>query len=77
MCVYVCVCVCVCAHTLSCVGLFASRLETARLFCPWDFIGKDTGVSCHFLLQEIFPTLGSNPCLLYLLYWQADVMKIS
>ena len=24
----------------------------ARLFCPWDFPGKSTGVSCHPLLQE-------------------------
>ena len=23
--------------------------------------GKNTGVGCHFLLQEIFPTWGSNP----------------
>ena len=26
------------------------------------FPGKNTGVSCHFLLQGIFPTQGSNPC---------------
>ena len=31
--------------------------------CPWDFPGKNTGVSGHFLLQGIFPTQGSNPCL--------------
>ena len=30
-------------------------------FCPWDFPGKSTGVACHFLLQEIFPTQGLNP----------------
>ena len=29
--------------------------------CPWDFPGKSTGVGCHFLLQGIFPTQGSNP----------------
>ena len=29
--------------------------------CPWDFPGKSTGVGCHFLLQRIFPTQGSNP----------------
>ena len=23
--------------------------------CPWDFPGKNTGVGCHFLLQEIVP----------------------
>ena len=27
------------------------RLEHSRLLCPWDFPGKNTGVSCHFLLQ--------------------------
>ena len=36
-------------------------LQPSRLFCPWDFPGKDIGVGCHFLLQGIFPTQGSNP----------------
>ena len=39
-------------------------LYPARLFCPWDFPGKNTGVSCHFLLQGIFPTQELNPGLL-------------
>ena len=30
-----------------------------------DFPGKNTGVSCHFLLQGIFLTQGQNPCLLH------------
>ena len=47
-------------------------LQPARLLCPWDFPGKNSGVGCHFLLQGIFPTPGSNPCLLYLLHWQVD-----
>ena len=29
-------------------------------------------MGCHFLLQQIFPTQGSNPCLLCLLHWQED-----
>ena len=29
------------------------------------FPGKNTGVGCHFLLQVIFPTQGSNPGLLH------------
>ena len=33
--------------------------------CPLDFPGRNTGVGCHFLLQGVFPTQGSNPCLLY------------
>ena len=36
-------------------------LEPPRLLRPWDFPGKSTGVGCHFLLQGIFPTQGSNP----------------
>ena len=38
---------------------------TLWLLCPWDFPNKDTGVSCHFLLQGIFPTQRSNPGLLH------------
>ena len=34
-----------------------------------DSPGKNTGVGCHFLLQGIFLTQGSNPCLLHLLFW--------
>ena len=30
------------------------------LLRPWDFQGKSIGVGCHFLLQGIFPTKGSN-----------------
>src|SRR5574340_703790 len=36
--------------------------------CPWDSPGKNTGVSCHFLLQGIFPIQGSNPRVLCLLH---------
>ena len=36
-----------------------------RLLRPWDFPGKNTGVGCHFLFQEIFLTLGLNPGLLH------------
>ena len=32
-----------------------------QLCCPLDSPGKKTGVGCHFLLQGIFPTQGSNP----------------
>ena len=49
---------------LSRVLLFASPWNvTARLLGPWDFPGKNTGVGCHFLLQWIFLTQGSNACL--------------
>ena len=44
----------------------------ARLLCPWDFPGKNTGVGCHFLLQGILLTQGLNLRLLHFLHWQAD-----
>ena len=31
--------------------------------CPWNSPGKNTGVGCHFPLEGIFLTQGSNPCL--------------
>ena len=42
-------------------SLQSHGLQPTRLLCPWDFPSKDTGVDCHFLLQGIFPTQGSNP----------------
>ena len=54
-----------------------------RFLCPWDFTGKNTWVGCHFLLQEVFQTQGSNLNLLYsrrILYhwatWEAPSKKI-
>ena len=37
----------------------------------------NTGAGYHFLLQGIFPTQGSNLCLLCLLYWQADSLPLA
>ena len=47
------------------------QLEPARLLSPRNSPGKNTRVGCHFLLQWIFPTQGSNLHLLCLLHWQA------
>ena len=41
-----------------------------------DSPGKYTGVGCHFLLQGIFLTQGSNPPLLHLLHWQAGSLPL-
>ena len=40
-------------------------LQPTRLLHPWDSPGKSTGVWCHFLLQEIFPTQELNLGLLH------------
>ena len=46
-------------------SLLPHGLQTGRLLCPWDSAGKNTGVGCHFLLQGIYPTQGSNLGLLH------------
>ena len=48
---------------IPCVCSFAQLcpMQPARLLCPWDFPGNDTGVRYYFLLQRIFPTQRQNP----------------
>ena len=52
------VCVCMCAHICSVMsGSFQPHgLYPARLLCPWNLPGNNTGAGCHFLLYGIFPT---------------------
>ena len=50
--------------------------QPTRLLCPWNFLGKNTGVCCHFLLQELFLTKELNLHLLHLLHWQADSLPL-
>ena len=77
LCVRACVCMCVCVCTLSCIQLFGTPWTIAhRLLSPWDSPDKNTGVGCHFLLQGIFPTQGSNSCLLCLLHWQTHSLPL-
>ena len=49
--------------SLSHARLYATPWTVAciMLLRLWNFPGKSTGVGCHFLLQGIFPTQGSNP----------------
>ena len=58
-------------QSLSCVWFFCDPMD-----CSWPgssvhgvFQARILEWVCHFLLQEIFLTQGSNPCLLH---WQAD-----
>ena len=67
-------CVCVCVQ--SCLILCDPMKCSPPGSCPWDFPCKNTGVGCHFLLQRIIPTQGSNPRLLRLLHWQADSLPL-
>src|SRR5574337_32067 len=62
-----------CLVAQSCLTLCDSMdCSSTRLLCALDFPGKNTGVGCHFLLQGIFLTQGSNLHLLHLLHWQVD-----
>ena len=64
----VCVCVCVSCSVMSnsCDPMDYSPSGSS---VHGDSPGKNTRVGCHFLLQGIFLTQGSNACLLY---WEAD-----
>ena len=58
----------------SCVWFFVTPWIVApQLLCPWKFPGKNTGVGCSFLLQGVFLTQESNPCLLH---WQVDSLSL-
>ena len=57
-------------------SLQARGLQTSRLLCPWNSLGRNTEVSCHALLQGIFPTQGLNLSLLCLLVWQAGSLPL-
>ena len=59
---------CMLSHLVVSDSLQHHGLQPARIFCPWDSPGKNTGVGCHVLLQRIFPTQGSNLCPQQLLY---------
>ena len=68
----------VCSVTQSRLALCVPMdCSTPGSSCPWKFSGKNTGVGCHFLLQGIFLTQGSNPHLLRLLNWQADSLPLA
>ena len=57
----------------SCLTL-CNPMEYERLLCPWDSLGRNTGVGYHIFPQGNFPLKGSNPCLLSL---QADSLPLS
>ena len=61
---------CVCAKSLqSCLTLCDSvHYSPPGSSVYGDSLGKNTGVSCHALLQGVFPTQGSNLHLLCLLH---------
>ena len=57
----VCVCVCVCVQSLSCVQLCNPYRLQPKPLSALNFPSKNNGGGCHFLLQGISLTQGSNP----------------
>ena len=54
-------------------GSFATPLTVAhQVLCPLNFPDKNNGVTCHFLIQGIFPTH-----LLHLLHRQVGSLLLS
>ena len=69
--------VCCACYVALVISLWLHGLKPTRLLCPWGSPGKDTGVGCHFLLQGIFLTQGSNLRLLCLLHWQVGSLPLA
>ena len=65
-----------CSVTQVSNSLWPHGIKPFRLLCAWDSPGKITGAGCHFLLQGILLTQGSNSGLLCLLHWQADSLPL-
>ena len=80
--VYICIHTCIvyhCNNNRAC-SVTSNSLQPYGLEPAWlhgHSPGKNTGVGCHALLQETFPTQGSNPHLLHLLRCQASSLPLA
>ena len=61
-----------CSAPQSCPTLF----QPTRVLCPWNFSGKNSEVSCHFLLQGVFLSQRLNLYLLHFLHWLVDSVQL-
>ena len=59
-------------------SLWPPGLQPNRLFCPWDFPGKSTGVGCHRLLRtfSLNRTYSLVPLTVHL-YWLSNCSFIN
>ena len=63
---------------LNCVWLLATPWTVAlRVPLSMEFSRQEYWNECHFLLQGIFLTQGSNPHLLHLLHWWVNSLPLS
>ena len=83
------ICVCTYIHILICVRVcMLSRFCQVQIFVtlwtiahqaplPMGFSRQEYWVGCHAFLHDIFPTQGSNPCLLCLLHKQVGSLRLA
>ena len=67
---------CMLSHSVLSDSLWPHGWLPTKVLCPWNFPGKNTGASCHFLFQGIFLTQEYNQFLLHLLHQQADSLPL-
>ena len=56
-------------------SLRPNGLYPARVLCPWNLPGKNTGVGYRPSSRDL-PNPGSNPCLLHRLYQQVGTLPL-
>ena len=66
-----------CAKSLQSCLTLCDRMHCGHILRLWDSLGKNTGEGCHFLLQGIFLTQGTNLSLLCLLHWQVGSLPLA
>ena len=59
------------SDSLRCHGVWPARLP-----CPWDSPGENTGGGCRLLRQGLFPTQGLHQHPFHLLHWQVDSLPL-
>ena len=67
-------------RTILCWAVLSCFSHVQLFVTPWtvgDFSGKNTAGGCRFLLQGVFPSQGSNLCLLCLLHGQIGSLLVA
>ena len=69
-----CVCVRACVLSFSVVSTLCNPMDYSLpgFSSPWNSLGKNTGVGCHFPPPGDLPHQELNLRLLCLLHWEAD-----
>ena len=66
-----------CVHVQSCLNCCGTMDCSLPASSAHGIFRQEYWSGVHFLFQGIFPTQGSNPCLLHLLHWQADSLPLA